>query len=176
MMNWSAMAALAELVGAAGVIGSLMYLAHQIKRGAVAAKWTGAHAVWTNLNDLLMLLGGDGEVAQIWWRGLLDFDSLETPERVRFSALMLCLANSWDEANHALDAGQIDEWGLQRFTGSMREFAVMPGFKSWYAVRKQWLSDDNRSRLEAIMSEDNPSSGFYGLTREKTTPATSTYS
>lgn len=164
MVNWSAVAAVAELLGAAGVIGSLVYLAHQMKEGAVAAKWSGAHSVWTNLNDLLMILAGDGEVADIWLRGLLDFESLESTERIRFSALMLCLANSWDEANHALDAGQIDEWGLQRFTGSMNEFAVMPGFKSWYAVRKQWLSADNRVRLEAIMSRENPSSGFYGIT------------
>ena len=167
-MNWSAIAAIAELIGAVGVIFSLIYLGSQIKQGATAAKWAGAHEVMTNINDLLILLGGDGETAKVWARGLTDFESLDTVERVRFSSLMLSLTNSWDEAYHAMAAGQIDAWGLQRFTGSIDEFSRMPGFRSWHALRKQWLSDEMRKRLEVLMRVE-PSAAvapFYSLSKQ----------
>jgi hypothetical protein len=162
-VNWTAIAAIAELVGAFGVIMSLVYLGYQIKQGAAATKWSGAHDVMTNINDLLLTLAGDGEVAKIWTRGLVNFDELNPEEKVRFSSLMLGLVNSWDEAYHALAAGQIDEWGLQRFTGSLNDFAVMPGFKSWFEVRKRWMSADIRSRLEQVMAQQDANSDFYAL-------------
>ena len=167
-MNWTAITAIAELVGALGVILSLVYLGHQIKQGAAATKWNGAHDVMTNINDLLLLLAGDGEAAKIWARGLVDFEALEPVEKVRFSSLMLSLVNSWDEAHQALAAGQIDEWGLQRFTGSLNDFAIMPGFKSWFEVRKRWMSANIRTRLEAVMAQQDASSDFYALLGDKT--------
>jgi hypothetical protein len=147
------------------VIISLIYLASQIKHGATAAKWAGAHAVMGTINELLMVLAADGETTRIWARGLVDFDSLDPIERVRFSSLMLSLTSSWDEAHHALSAGQIDQWGMQRFTGSMHEFALLPGFRSWYAVRRGWLSEDLRKRLDELVNRDPAESQFYALTR-----------
>src|SRR5688572_23477878 len=113
-MNWTTAAAIAEIVGAIGVIVSLLYLASQVKRGTAEARRAGAHDLMTTTNSLLMLLASDRGTAEIWAKGMGDFESLDNIERVRFSCLALNLAFGWDEAFHAYKNGQLDSWGLQR--------------------------------------------------------------
>lgn len=153
-MNWNAIAAIGEVAGAAGVIISLVYLAVQVRHGAKAARRAAAHDVMTTTTPVLTALVSRSEITSIWMRGLSDFESLDPEERVRFSCLMLLLTYSWDETQHGYNDDQLDEWAMERFMGSMQELARLPGFKSWYEIRKDWLSKEIRVTLEREMGDD----------------------
>lgn len=82
-MNWEAIGAVGEVVGAAGVIGSLVYLGGQIRRStnAEAAKafreifdgWVVAIERFT-----------DPEFVEFFRRGAIDYNGLDADERPNF--------------------------------------------------------------------------------------------
>lgn len=76
-MNWEMVAAIAETVGAAGVIGSVLYLAAQVRHGARATRRATAHHLNQSNRDLWAQLAADKGVARVWRTGLLDYNSLD---------------------------------------------------------------------------------------------------
>ena len=82
-MNWDAIAAIAELAGAIGVIASLIYLARQIRQSNATDKLTATLGVQTSYNDVarFFLEGEDNAFA-----GLEDFSKLDEGEQFRLAA------------------------------------------------------------------------------------------
>jgi hypothetical protein len=60
-MNWDAIGAMAELVGAAGVIFSLVYLARQIRQSNVTDQLTATLSLQSSYNEVGVLFLRDGE-------------------------------------------------------------------------------------------------------------------
>ena len=95
-MNWDAIGAIAELLGAVGVIASLVYLATQIRQSReqvsqntrllTASATTAAIQCRARTNEMLIQ---DPEVARIFWEGIADRDSLAVEDRRRFDPLIL---------------------------------------------------------------------------------------
>ncbi|NJN64965.1 MAG: hypothetical protein HC882_08885 [Acidobacteria bacterium] len=88
-MNWEALGAFSELVGAAGVIGSLLYLAAQVRTGnrasAVQAKLESTRL----LNDFMDLLIQRPELNQLMLKARKGLDSLTPDEYLHFSNMSL---------------------------------------------------------------------------------------
>ena len=88
-MNWDAIGAVAELLGAIGVIGSLLYLATQIhaanRAAAVHAKLESTRLMTDYLDALIQ----HPELAELVERGQHSKESLSREEYIRFSNLSL---------------------------------------------------------------------------------------
>lgn len=82
-MNWDAIGAVGEVVGAAGVIISLLYLAVQIRGDARAKRAATVHDQSTAFRDFLKTLATDEDLADVYLRGLRDFSSLQDADLVR---------------------------------------------------------------------------------------------
>jgi hypothetical protein len=160
-MNWDAVAAAGELTAAVGVVVSLIYLATQVRHATATARRAAGHEIMTTINPLLTSLATHPDVASIWARGLADYNALEPAEQIRFSCLMLTLTYTWDEAMHASEIGQLDAWAAERFMGTVNEFAHLPGFKAWYAIRNAFLSRDLRALLESKFASTAERSAMY---------------
>ena len=87
-MNWDAIAAVAEAVGAAGVIATLGYLAIQIRRSNLLATTESIRYAQTASNPTILAIAQDPDLARVFREGLRDRDSLSADERVRFDMVM----------------------------------------------------------------------------------------
>ena len=97
-MNWAAIGAVGEVVGAAGVILSLLYLAVQIRGEARAKRAAAVHDQSDAYRDFLQTLANNEELAAIYLRGIRDFSSLKDAELVRFHSALGFLFRVFDEA------------------------------------------------------------------------------
>jgi hypothetical protein len=88
-MNWGAVGAFAELVGAAGVIGSLLYLAAQVRTSNRAAAVQAKLASTQFLNDFMDLLIERPELNQLMQKGRRSLESLSPDEYQQFSNMSL---------------------------------------------------------------------------------------
>lgn len=89
MMDWEALGAFAELIGALGVIGSLLYLASQVRTSNRAAAVQAKLESTRLLNDFMDLLIEHPELDQIMRKGRKSLDSLSPDEYQRFSNMSL---------------------------------------------------------------------------------------
>lgn len=87
MMNWDAIGAIAELLGAIGVIGSLVYLATQLKASTQASQIEAKFRLTDRMADFGDMLINDPKLNDIMLRGHKNPESLSREEYFVFSNL-----------------------------------------------------------------------------------------
>ncbi|MDA0994927.1 MAG: hypothetical protein O3A13_15010 [Proteobacteria bacterium] len=89
-MNWDAIAAIAELLAALGVVGSLVYLAGQVRGSLNQARQAAIQSVVNQMNNVWTRVSADRDHADIWVRGSKGISNLkDETDGVRFSAFLL---------------------------------------------------------------------------------------
>ncbi len=92
-MDWEAIGAIGEVLGAVGVIVTLIYLSTQIRQNNKNLEETTASAVNESLLNLNGRISNDPEFADILLRGRWDLESLNEVETERFRAFVSDLVN-----------------------------------------------------------------------------------
>ena len=92
-MNWDAIGAIAELLGAIAVLATLLYLAIQIRQSSSSIHNQTSWAITQALDSLNTQITEHGEVTDIWIRGREDPDSLSQEEFERFRSFTLSWLN-----------------------------------------------------------------------------------
>jgi hypothetical protein len=103
-MNWEAIDAISQMIGALGVIATLGYLAFQIRqntkqlrhneRAAIAAS---ANLSATNYRENRRQIYANSELAEIHIKGIADPESLNEVERFRFRLVLSNFVDAnWD--------------------------------------------------------------------------------
>jgi hypothetical protein len=82
-MNWDAIAAVAELLGAIGVIASLFYVASQIRRNSTALESATNQAVSDSTQQRLLVAAESAPLAAALAKSYDDPDDLSPGERVQ---------------------------------------------------------------------------------------------
>jgi hypothetical protein len=88
-MNLNDLANLGQIVGAAAVVVSLIYVALQIRQNTNAVRSATAQTVHEHFASWYHLLAADAELSQVVVNGLRDYFSLSETEKVRFVATFM---------------------------------------------------------------------------------------
>ena len=88
-MNWEAISAIGQIVGALAVVISLIYLAREVRSNARATRVASMRSVSDNFNRWIQQLAEHPDLSELYYRGIHDFESLEGADLVGFSALMV---------------------------------------------------------------------------------------
>jgi hypothetical protein len=92
-MRWEMIGVVADLVAAAAVVISIVYLAVQIRQNTKATRVVSSDTINNSLTAILSAIRSDGEFAEIWLRGCQNLDSLGEVEKARFSHHLLDMLN-----------------------------------------------------------------------------------
>ncbi len=95
-MNWDAIGAIAELLGAVGVIASLVYLATQIRQSHQATRASTVHGINTSVSDGWSQFS-EPENASVYIAGIRGIAPLSPEERVRFFALLHVIGKTYED-------------------------------------------------------------------------------
>jgi hypothetical protein len=108
-MNWDAISAIAEVLGATAVVVSLIYVASQIKQANVQAQGE-AHSNWlTAWNDTIKGWTENRDTVAVMQRGFTDFSALSNVDQAIFAQQVAALINHWHLAADLADRGLIDD-------------------------------------------------------------------
>ena len=144
-MNWDALGAIGEIVGAAGVIVSLLYLASQVRNSSRQARHAAAQAVLAKLNTLIGQLAFTAGAGDIWSRGLSGLDALNSDEElVRFSSMLLQAFSTYEEVFHYRKTGVVEDWAWTHTSAPFDHFTRTPGFQQWWQRRSDWFGEEFR--------------------------------
>ncbi len=172
-MNWGALGAIGEILGAAGVIVSLLYLAGQVRNNSRQLRHAAAQAVLDKLNGLIGQLAFTAGAGDVWTRGLSGLDALETDEElVRFSSMLLQAFWAYEEVLHYHKAGVIEEWAWIHAKAPVEHFMRTPGFQQWWQLRRDWFGEEFQAFVSDRMPETTGAlvEDFKRLARESTAP------
>ena len=130
-MDWGAVAAVAEILGAVAVVVSLVYLASQVRQANVQAQGA-AHAGWlTTWNDTIKGWVRDHDTVRIMQGGFAVLQSLSRVEQAVFAQQLAALINHWHLAADLQDRGLLDEQLYRGVTQVVLSVCATPGAKDF---------------------------------------------
>ena len=129
-MNWDAIGAIAELVGAMGVVASLAYLGIQLRQNSRTISEQIFQNLLNDYHGAMDNLINDAAINRIWYLGLRDFDALGEDDRRLWLTQMHAFLRRYENiilqsrkypVNEGVIAGIQNQWhGLLTQPGARR--------------------------------------------------------
>lgn len=82
-MNWEAISAIGQFIGAIAVIITIIYLAIQMKQNTAAVATSTYESTMTGFNDINVIVASTPELASIINRGCMNTDKLTETENIK---------------------------------------------------------------------------------------------
>jgi len=153
IMNWDAIGAIGEIVGAMAVVVSLAYLATQIRNQNREARAATIQQVLQNNADTISQLQ-DPELAAIWISGIDNLESLTEVERLRFVIYLTSGMRSFENAYFQWQNGRLDDETWITLTAVIRDIKSTNGFTQFLNLRRHHFRGEFVSFLEDLEPGD----------------------
>ena len=141
-VNWEAISAIGQLVGALAVVISLLYLAREVRSSAHATRVASMHSLSDKFNRWSQQLAEQPHLSELYHRGIHDFESLEGAELVRFTIIMSQLFRNYEDAYYGQLEGHLDARVWHSWEAAMRDINAYPGVQAWWRSRSHWYSEE----------------------------------
>lgn len=153
-MNWEALGAAAELIGAVGVIASLFYLALQIRRNSSALEAATNQAISDSAANRLVAVAQSPDLAEAFAKAVFSRDELSKRERVQveffFRATFRGIANAYLQHRQGLISQE--SWRAQE--ALLRNFLRLPHVQRWWPGDRRLYEQAFADYIEGIVSEE----------------------
>ena len=172
-MNWDAIGAAAEIIGAAAVVISLVYLASQVRSQTVESKLAATRDLADKRADFMKILVTDDAAAEIWLKAIRDYESLKGVERMKASMLFHITMRGAEKEFLHIGTGHADDPYLESVNRVLSGTLSFPGLRKWWKTTGGGFNktfQDHANELIAATEESRLSSNF-DLTNENE-PAT----
>ncbi len=153
-MNWTAIGAVGELLGAIGVIASLLYLAKQMRNGAQDARRAAAQAVFSKMSKVFETTSSNPQLAGVFLRGTKALSSLSPEEAIQFSSLLLTVTRPYEELLHYKHAGEVEDWVWESVELLTLPILTTPGGLEWWAKRRSWFTSEFQAHVGNVLPKE----------------------
>lgn len=156
-MDWATGSALAEMISAAAVVISLIYLAVQIRSGTKALKTTIRDSVFQSLIEWNTDVMADPDLAHIFQEGSRDINTLTERERARFVHVMYSFFKLFENIYiHYLEGSAGKEaWESNRMI--LLAYSPLPGTQFYWRSRSAIFDPRFRAMVDTLSGDPIPS-------------------
>ena len=151
-MNWDALGAGAEILGAGAVVASLAYLAVQIRAQNAESRAAAMHNIAVGFRDVINAFA-DEQMATLMSRANAEAEDMSEPELIQLYAAIQRILRVWEEAYLLQRRGRLDE---DIWDSMMRQYRVVMGSKAFirvWANRKNMFNSDFQKFVDDIVPE-----------------------
>lgn len=161
-MSIQDLGSLGELLGAIGVIVSLIYVASQIRQNTRAIRSSSVQAATLSTGQTVALMGQSPQNADVFYRGMRSYDELSESEQTHFMIMVSgvftnCDAMFWDHQHGLLPPEVWDR--AQRL---VQFYLERPGGQRvWRVARRSLVSRPFADFVESTFGSTQPPAAFY---------------
>ncbi len=154
-MNWDAIGAIGELLGAAGVIVTLVYLARQIQQNNRQLKGQALIAVHEYQRSLSEELNSNPELFRMVIRGNNDFDGLSSEEQALVAIWNTKEAGYWDMCYQLAKQGSLDPSVYRAKEQYQLALHRAPGRRKWFKDNAFMLESEFHREMTGKLDESS---------------------
>jgi hypothetical protein len=156
-LNWDAVGAIGEIVGAAAVLITLIYLTiqmrqnnRQIAENTKVIRLAARGTTQETFSRFRSLIGSSPEVAELYLKGCADYRALSRAERLRFGSLLQEILLAWNLRYLHFEAGlQEDTW--ERQNPLLLSAFSQPGVRYWWDRNKHIFDSVFVDAIESLL-------------------------
>lgn len=170
-MDWAAVGAIAELLGALGVILSLLYLATQVRDNTRSVRASMYQSMVNSSGNFTLTIGADPQVALTLQKGLDGVEELSEEEEAQFRWLFHNALRQEENAHFQYSNGTLDPELWEGWQDSTRGVLGSPGGRRmWPAVRGRLRSSFVEYVEREVMARSTEGQGAAWLSARPSPP------
>jgi len=151
-MNWEAIGAGAEALGAFGVIITLLYLSFQIRQNTKVARGATRQAISDATVDLASEFSGDTGLGELLIRSL-EGQSLTKPEALRLHARGFREMKHFENIYYQLRQGLMPEAEWSGYRQNLLLLLTVPAYREYWDTESFVYSREFQSEVKSILEE-----------------------
>lgn len=148
-MNWEAAGAIGEMIGAAAVVVSLVYLASQIRTQNRESRAASVHQVLHEYSTAISKLH-EREMADVWVAAIEDFDSLGPSQRLRFVIYLTVAVRSFEDAYFQWREGRLEDDVWHALLTSLIDVKSTEAFSRFWELRRHQFRPDFTDYIDSL--------------------------
>lgn len=157
-MNWDAINAVGEMLGALAVLVSLLYLSVQIRQNTASVKSSTFQNAITSISHVSLAIATDKEAANVVYTAFAgNTAELSEQERFRAGLLLTGLFRNYENFWFQYQSGVMDEDMWQGICNAMLGYYRMPYVRQWWAERSSIFSPKFAEFLDRLAEPEKPS-------------------
>ncbi|MGR8949234.1 MAG: hypothetical protein ACU84Q_14385 [Gammaproteobacteria bacterium] len=160
-MNWDAIGAIGSILGAGGVIVSLIYLAVQIRNQNRESQLSAANELAAQWSAAMSDVATNAELAKILQVGLERVEDLEPHQYMQFTAHLNRIFRDVESMYAQYRAGRLNEELWQGISTSTIQFTKSPGVKYWWGTRSGWFGEPFSKFIQQHMEHETEPTLIY---------------
>lgn len=152
-MNWDAVGAIAELVGAVGVIASLFYVASQIRRNSLALEASTNQAVSDSTQQRLLAPAQSPALAAALANSRSDFDALTPAELVQLAFFSRATFRGIQNAFFQRRQGLLSEASWKDYEAILRNNLGTPYVPDWWPTARHTFDEEFAEYVDLLLAD-----------------------
>ena len=154
MINWEAVGAVGEILGAVMVLATLLFLSNQIRQSNKIAQGQAMRDVIGQFNESMQRWADSPETIPIVQRGLSEYEGLTSAEKAHFAVRLAPMINQFDLMLRLHESGQFPTDLLEDFASICTSVITTPGGKQYWRESAATFSESTVRYLEQMISEN----------------------
>jgi hypothetical protein len=146
---------MAEAIGAAGVILSLLYLASQVRQNTKLSRAATRQALADGAQRLASDVLEIDDIARIL-QDAMDGKEVKPHERLRLSARCLRDLRYWDNAHYQYTQGLLTEEEWDGFRVNLQVIFQFPAYRDYWDNFQVMFSAPFRRELNSLLTQEQP--------------------
>jgi hypothetical protein len=159
-MNWEAIGAIGEIISAIGVIGTLIYLALQIRTNTAESRLIAIGEISRDYTSALQHIAGDEKMTNIWATALADFESLPPEEQSRALMMHSNITRVLENAYIQFLEGRMPSKSWEGYEKILRQGVSTPLFSKYWELRREMHNQDFQNLMNSLL-EDPDARNFF---------------
>ena len=160
-MNWDAIGAIGEIVGAAGVIASLVYLSIQIRRSDQSTRAQSLQTVLDGHRDRTLLnIYTNSEFSIMLSKGMTNFELLSSDEKPRFQTFVTELVLQMQQVMQLHEGGLLPKVDFDAWLYYTATVIRSPGAQACWPYIETTITPTIKDLLNNYL-KDNPDTPSY---------------
>jgi hypothetical protein len=147
-MNVETISAWAQLLASAGMIGSLFYLAAQVRQNTRSARAAVVDSLARSMHDLAFAMAQNDELLKIVTGTLKDWDGATETEKARAASFLLGYFKLFENAWFQMRKGTLEPDQWQGYDGFLRTVLFEPAVKPWWQMRRTFFAPGFREYVD----------------------------
>jgi HEAT repeat protein len=151
-VNWEAIGAVGEIIGAVAVVVSVAYLALQIRAQNVESRLGATRDLASKRAEPLKLLLGDDAAIEVWLKAVRDYESLQGHDRMKASLMFnLIMRNAEQDFLHK-GTGHADDPYLESVDRVLSQNVSAPGLQEWWRTTGDLFNQSFQDHVNSLMA------------------------
>ena len=154
-MNWDALGAIGEIVGAAAVVVTLGYLAVQIRQNRADAQTNTELSLYHFFSQVNQLQATHPQLLDLMDQGMKDVRALDDSQRRQFTWLLAAYFYNFDAMYHQRRRSQLGGGTWPVIDSAMRGMLRAPSVQRWWETGFFNGSPEFRAYVDGILAESD---------------------